>query len=94
MPVRTGLLPAARLVLMGAALRSAGQVQAITTAGPGWPVERLERAARYDPGSYRLHLMIAQRTGCARGRGHAAAAAALFPYLPAPKRRLAACGAR
>jgi O-antigen ligase len=92
--VRTGLLPAALLVLTGAALRSAGQVQAIATAGPGWPVERLERAVRYDPGSYRLHLMIAQRTGCARGRGHAVAAARLFPHLPAPKRRLARCGDR
>ena len=91
MPVRTVLLPAALLMTIGASLRSAGQARSIAQAGPGWPVERLERAVRFDPGSYRLHLMIAQRTGCARGRGHAAAAAKLFPYLPAPKRRLAAC---
>lgn len=94
MPIRTALLPAALLLLVGAAFRSAAQVRAIALAGPGWPVERLERAVRYDPGSYRLHLMIAQRTGCARGRSHAVAAARLFPYLPAPKRRLAACGVR
>lgn len=93
-PRRTGLLPAALVVMLLAATRSAGQVKAIAEAGPGWPVERLERASRYDPGSYRLHLMIAQRTGCARGRGHAAAAARLFPHLPAPKRRLAMCGER
>ena len=93
-PIRAGLLPMGVLVLSLAMLRSAGQVEAIARAGPGWPVERLERAVRYDPGSYRLHLMIAQRTGCARGRSHAAAAARLFPYLPAPKRRLAMCGER
>jgi hypothetical protein len=93
-PVRRGLLPVALVVVGLAALRSAGQVKAIAEAGPGWPVERLERASRYDPGSYRLHLMIAQRTGCARGKAHAAAAARLFPHLPAPRRRLAACGVR
>ena len=94
LPVRTGLLPLGVVVLSLAMLRSAGQVEAIARAGPGWPVDRLERAVRYDPGSYRLHLMIAQRSGCTRGRSHAAAAARLFPYLPAPKRKLAACGIR
>lgn len=89
-----------RLALVGgaallvAALRSWGQVQSMARAGPGWPVERLERAVQMDPGSYRLHLMIGQRTGCARGGRHAAAAARLFPYLPAPKRRMAQCGYR
>ncbi len=92
--VRTGLLPVGGLVLSLAMLRSVGQVEAIARAGPGWPVERLENAVRFDPGSYRLQLMIAQRTGCARGRSHAAAAARLYPYLPAPKRRLATCGER
>lgn len=91
LPARTALLPAVALLLLLAVFRSAGQVKAIAEAGPGWPVERLERAVRYDPGSYRLHLMIAQRTGCARGLRHAAAAARLFPNLPTPKRRLAAC---
>lgn len=94
LPIRTALLPAALLFLVGAGFRSAAQVRSIALAGPGWPVERLERAVRYDPGSYRLHLMIAQRTACARGRRHAVAAARLFPYLPAPKRRLAQCGDR
>jgi O-antigen ligase len=93
-PVRSRLLPALAAFGLAATARSAGQLGAIRRAGPGWPVERLERAVRLDPGSYRLHLMIAERTGCARGRDHAAAAARLFPYLPAPKRRLAMCGYR
>jgi len=97
-----GVLPAgrARLALVAAvglllaAGRSWGQVRSIALAEPGWPVERLERAVRLDPGSYRLHLMIGQRTSCARGARHAAVAARLFPYLPAPKRRLVQCGVR
>ncbi|NOT07380.1 MAG: hypothetical protein HOP28_04155 [Gemmatimonadales bacterium] len=94
LPRRTGrwMVPLLGLGLSAAALRSTGQIRAIQLAGPGWPVERLERAVRYDPGSYRLHLMIAQRTPCHRAVPHAAAAAALYPELPAPKRRLRACG--
>ncbi len=90
-PARRRLLPALGLLAAGASLRSAGQVAAIELAGPGWPVERLERAVQLDPGSYRLHLMIAQRTGCVRARPHAEAAARLFPLLRAPQRRLEAC---
>ena len=89
---RRRLVPLLLVFGVAAAIRSAGQLAAIITAGPGWPVERLTRAVRYDPGSYRLHLMIAQRTGCAEARAHARAAAGLFPLLPAPKRRLAECG--
>jgi hypothetical protein len=91
---RSRLLPALALFGLAATARSAGQLGAILRAGPGWPLERLVRAVRLDPGSYRLHLMIAERTVCARGREHAAAAARLFPYLPAPRRRLAICGYR
>jgi len=93
-PVRSRLLPALAAFGLAATARSAGQLGAILRAGPGWPLERLERAVRLDPGSYRLHLMIAERATCARGREHAAAAARLFPHLPAPRRRLAACGYR
>ena len=81
----------AGLALLLGGIRSGGQVRSIALAGPGWPVERLERAVRMDPGSYRLHLMIAQRTRCARGADHAAAAARLFPHHGAPKRALARC---
>jgi hypothetical protein len=89
---RRRLVPLLLVFGVAAAIRSAGQLAAIVTAGPGWPVERLTRAVRYDPGSYRLHLMIAQRTGCAEARAHARAAAGLFPLLPAPRRRLGQCG--
>jgi hypothetical protein len=91
---RRVVTPWLAIAVLLAVLRSAGQTRAIVVAGPGWPVGRLEQAVRYDPGSYRLHLMIAQRSGCTRARPHARAAARLFPWLPAPTRRLAVCGER
>jgi hypothetical protein len=91
---RRWLAGAAALGLVLSVVRNAGQLRAIALAGPGWPVERLERAVRRDPGSYRLHLMIAQRTRCARGLPHAVAAAGLFPNHPAPRRVMARCGER
>jgi hypothetical protein len=89
---RRRLIAAVIVFCLAAAVRSAGQLAAMLIAGPGWPVRRLEQAVRYDPGSYRLHLMIAQRTVCARARPHARAAARLFPALPAPRKRIADCG--
>jgi O-antigen ligase len=83
------------LLILGvgvAAARNAGQIRAISLAGPGWPVDRLFRAVRYDPGSYRLQLMLGQRAGCAKGKSHAQAAARLFPDHPAPRRAVARCG--
>jgi O-antigen ligase len=57
-----------------------------------------ELAARIDPGSYRIRMLLAEawRSGrqCGRARPHAEAAAALFPNYPAPVRLLRACGVR
>ena len=88
---RRWVVAAAGLGLLLSIARSVGQMRSIALAGPGWPVERLERAVRLDPGSYRLHLMIAQRTRCARGASHAAAAVRLFPYHPAARRAWSRC---
>lgn len=91
-------LPARRWLLTGAVLfgllvvgRSGLQVAAILTAGPGWPLARVQRATRLDPASYRFHLMASQRAPCPAARPHAAAASRLYPYHPAPRQRLAAC---
>ncbi|MGH7562614.1 MAG: O-antigen ligase family protein, partial [Gemmatimonadales bacterium] len=75
-----------------AVAKSLGQTIAIVRAGPGWPVARLERAARYDPANYRIQLMLAQRTPCSHARRHARLAGSLFPHLPAAARRLRQCG--
>lgn len=55
-------------------------------------------AARIDPGSYRIHMLVAaaerKRGRCTAAIPHARAADALFPNYPAPRRLLRACGAR
>ncbi len=54
----------------------------------------VERALRFDPGNYRLHLLLAERGPCAQRVPHARAAARLLPWHPAPGEALRACGAR
>jgi hypothetical protein len=91
------------LILAAAALgalflwRSSAQVVAMSLFSRG---ERtaMERASRVDPGSYRIHMLLAQSwraSGrCDRARPHAEAAEALFPNYPAPRQVLRACGVR
>jgi hypothetical protein len=58
----------------------------------------LQKAATFDPGSYRIQLRLAtrskQRGRCSGVRTHAAAAHALFPDAPQPARLLRSCGVR
>ena len=93
------------LAVAGAALlftlRSASQAAAILLAGSGRSVRWVTWAARLDPGSYRLHMLLAGTPGtpgasgpCARVRVHAAAARRLFPHHDAPARLLRSCGIR
>jgi hypothetical protein len=67
-------------------------------AGSGRNARRVTWAARIDPGSYRLHMILSGVAGahgpCSRVRVHAAAAHALFPHHDAPARVLRACGIR
>jgi Flp pilus assembly protein TadD len=60
--------------------------------------DRMELAARLDPGSYRLHIALAQewrRAGrCDRARDHAEHARDLFPNYPAPAMVLRSCRRR
>lgn len=78
-------------------VRSATQIGAMVAVDPGRR-ETMERAARLDPGSYRIHMLLAESwraaRRCARARPHAEAAAELFPHHPAPAALLRACGNR
>ena len=80
------------------ALRSSAQGVAILVAGAGQSVGRVTWAARLDPGSYRLHMLLAGVPGargpCSRVRVHGAAAHELFPHHDAPARVLRSCGVR
>jgi O-antigen ligase len=79
-------------------LRAGGQTAAMAVFSNAAGRAGQEVATRTDPGSYRIHMLLAQswrRAGsCARARPHAEAAARLFPHYPAPTRLLRACGLR
>jgi O-antigen ligase len=85
--------------LIGGALvlRALAQTAAMAIAADGGR-EALEHAARVDPGSYRIHIALAQdwrRAGrCDRARPHAESARDLFPHYPAPAAVLRACRRR
>ena len=76
--------------------RSSTQLAAMAVYESSTRASRVERAAELDPGSYRIHLRLAEayarRGSCANVRVHAGAARALFPNAAAPKRLLAGCG--
>jgi len=97
--------PRRRLIAVGVAcaallfaLRSSAQGMAMLVAGAGRSVGRVSWAARMDPGSYQLHMLLAggprARGPCSRVRVHAGAAHELFPHHEAPARALRACGVR
>jgi F0F1-type ATP synthase assembly protein I len=81
-----------------AVTRSVAQLAAIAAFSANTHIATIERAANLDPGSYRIHLKLAEayvaRGECARARPQARAARALFPSAAEPKRVLAECGSR
>ena len=80
------------------AIRSASQASAILVAGGGRSVRWVTWAARIDPGSYRLQMLLAGTPGargpCSRVRVNGRAAHLLFPHHDAPTRLLRSCGVR
>jgi O-antigen ligase len=82
---------------LAASARNAGQLTAMSLYNSASRVAVIERSSSFDPGSYRIHLRLAQlyanRGDCGRSRPHAAMARKLFPSAPAARRAAAACGA-
>jgi len=78
--------------------RSALQLAAIATFSANSRLATIERAARLDPGSYRIRLKLAEayvaRGECAKAKPQARASRALLPSAVEPKRVLAQCGSR
>ncbi|MDB4882691.1 MAG: hypothetical protein JWL95_1457 [Gemmatimonadetes bacterium] len=76
--------------------RSAAQVRAMSIYSGSTRASVVERASALDPGSYRIHMRLAEayarRGSCANVRTHASAARDLFPNAAAPRRLLTACG--
>ncbi len=81
-----------------AVVRSSAQMAAIATFSANSHIAAIERAAALDPGSYRIHLKLAEayvaRGECARAKPQARAARALLPSAAEPKRLLSECGSR
>ena len=78
-----------------ALVRSTAQLSAMSIFSTTSRASQLERAAALDPGSYRIHVRLAdgyaRRGSCARVRSHALVARELFPNAPQPKRLLRDC---
>jgi O-antigen ligase len=78
--------------------RSGLELAAMAAFEPGGRLAVLERAARLDPGSYRLRIELAEayvrRQRCDRARPEAQRARSLFPHAPEPRRLLRMCAVR
>ena len=86
------------VVALALSLRSATQLASMAMFSSATTIGAYERASIVDPGSYRIHMRIAE-IGAERGRcelvkRHAMRAHALFPSAPEPTHLLAACGVR
>ncbi len=96
LPLRALALLAVTALGAGAVTRSAAQLSAMAIFSTTNRVVRLEGASALDPGSYRIHLRLAEgyarRGNCTRVAEHARAARALFPNAPQPARLLSECG--
>jgi O-antigen ligase len=83
------------LVMLASVARSATQVIAIMTVGTGGTRAAWNRAATWDPGSYRINLRVAElhaaRGRCSAARPFARRALDLFPDAPAARRVLRRC---
>jgi hypothetical protein len=80
------------------AARNASQLWSMAAYGESGRLSAMERAARIDPGSYRISMLLGyawrNRGRCDLARPHAERARALFPNHPAPRQLLAACRRR
>jgi O-antigen ligase len=75
--------------------RSTAQLSAMSIFSTSTRASTLERASLLDPGSYRIHIRLAQTYGrgnCQRVRPHARAARRLLPNAGEPRRFIAMCG--
>ncbi|MGE5927283.1 MAG: O-antigen ligase family protein [Gemmatimonadota bacterium] len=82
------------LALPGAGY-AAAQAGSIAVAADGASARRVRVAALLDPGSFRLRILLAQRSrSCAQARRHAERAHRLVPNHGEPRRILRRCGIR
>ncbi len=81
------------LVLVTTAI-TAGQLYALIITQDSTSSRTMRAALAYDPGDYRLNLIMMNRGSCRTRLPYARATADLLPYHPAPRRALRECGVR
>ena len=95
---RVGVIALLLLVAAVAIGRSLTQTGAMGLFSRSTRATVLERASALDPGSYRIHVRLAdayvRRGNCTKAKPHARSAKALFPNAAEPRALLAACGVR
>lgn len=83
------------LIVVASVARSAGETRAMMMVGRGGRTAGWVSGARWDPGSYRINLKVAElyarRGKCTDATEYAQRARGLFPNAPAPKRVLRSC---
>lgn len=98
LPARLALAAAVVVVGTGLTVRSASQSAAMGVFSSWGRLSARAEAARLDPGSYRVRILLAEsyrrRGRCRDAIPHARAAGRLFPEAPAPRRILRVCGER
>jgi hypothetical protein len=96
--VRSWMAPL--LVAFGAVaiVRAVGEMQAMAIYNGASRLSTVERAAFYDPGSYRIQMRLADgyagRGECGKSVPHARRANGMYPNASAPKAALRKCGVR
>ena len=84
----------ALLVACAVTALTAGQLRALILTQQSTSRRTVNDALTYDPGDYRLNLLMMNRGSCASRVRYARAAADLLPYHAAPRNALRACGVR
>lgn len=82
------------ILALAATALTAGQLYALVVTQNSTSRRTVDQALTYDPGDYRLDLLMLARGSCASRIRYARAAADLLPYHAAPRRTLRECGAR
>ncbi len=100
LPAPRRVMLIAGVIVLGALAitRSSTQLSAMAMYSTSSKLSVLERSSALDPGSYRIHLRLAEsysrRGDCKKARPHIVAARDLFPSAPAARRVAAACGVK
>ncbi len=89
------LLSLGAIVLtLGVAAATAGQLNALVLTQQSTSRRTVNEALTWDPGDYRLYLLMVNRGTCGPQASYARALVKLLPYHPASRRARGACGVR